>query len=73
MIQNSNTEHAYLKSSGPFKIINSGVSIAGVVMPQGLSVSKSLMYGDSKVYGQRIAGKEELSIERDDIQKPINT
>jgi hypothetical protein len=62
MTYSSNSEDSLLKSEGPFRITSSGTSFAGPVLPQGQSVSKTIIHGKTNLYGKQIAPREDRSI-----------
>jgi hypothetical protein len=61
MIYSSNNEESLLKSSGPFRITNSGTSFAGSVIPKVHPAGATIIHGKTKLCGKQIAPDESHS------------
>ena len=58
MIYSSNNEESLLKSTGPFRITNSGILFAGSVFPKVRSASETIMHGKTNLCGRQIIPTE---------------
>ena len=57
----SNNEESLLKSTGPFRVTNSGTLFAGSVLPKGKSAITTIIHGKTNLCGKRIVPGETSS------------
>ena len=63
----SNNEVSDFKSSGPFRITNSGASFAGTIIPLTQKVTNAKVFGVTNQYGLHVTHEQNLhSIEKND-------
>jgi hypothetical protein len=64
-VYKTSIEHSFLQSLGPFRITITGELLSGTIEPESTDISKSVVMGEIKYYGEKQATEAEQGKEKD--------